>query len=53
MLPLGLFVVITLSREMVLSKDGFHLSDQCIDNSYRFNFGYFWFNIIKLGTIQI
>ena len=39
MLPLGLFVVITFSREMFLSIDGFHFRDQRIDISNRFNQG--------------
>ena len=35
-------------REMVLSKDLLHFRNQRIDISYRFNFGYYWFNINKV-----
>ena len=36
------------SREMSLSRDGLHFRDQRFDISYRFNFGYYFFNIYKV-----
>ena len=33
---------------MVLSKDGLYFRDQRFDNSYRYNFGYYWYNNNKV-----